>query len=126
DAVAEQVVRGESVESLLDAIPGGGGGARRTVQRYYGEHESLSPQDIGSLSDEDLREASSGTLAAVARGDEHALENRELVRYEMARRGIEEPSPVLPERQVIIEGLVWSDDATYVRWMVEQLFAGRF
>lgn len=126
DAVADRVARGESAEALLDALAGAGGSSGPVVQRYHGEDESLSPETTASMSDDELRETSSGTLSALAeRRDEGAVENRELVRYEMARRGIEQPPPVAPARQVTIAGLIWSDDATYVRWMIEQLFSGQ-
>ncbi len=128
DAVADLVVRGDSAEALLDTMAHRGAAGGRAVQRdeYVGAHESLSSTTAGEMSDDQLQETSAGTLGALGAGpDAGALENRELVRHEMARRGIDATPPATPAQSFTAGGIVWGDDPAFIRWQVEQLFSER-
>jgi hypothetical protein len=80
-----------------------------------------------ALDDDRLRARMTETQLDLGRRDASALGDHELFRYELARRGLEEPMPS-PGMQTITssDGLLWSLSPEYSRWQVERVMAGAY
>ncbi len=99
DEVAEAVVRGESVEALLDTYRGSAGGVQRKAVQRYGERELRARQ---SRQDWD-RAQIDGPLAEVDSSVEEAIRANQALGFSNRNLGVLREALGLPQRPYLIE-----------------------
>ncbi len=131
DAVGDAVVRGESAAELLGGAKVPSRASTSAVQRqvdYLGSSESLARDGASSADDDQLRAGMLGTRQDMATLDPSdpmygdRQQNLAVMQREAASRGVgEAPPSVSAEEVVFIAGVVLAPDATYMRFVLEQM-----